>query len=45
MDALIVMILASFYNVYAYQIIMLCTLNIYDYICQLFPNKMKMREE
>ena len=29
------------HNLYVYPIITLCTLNIYNYICQLFLNKVK----
>lgn len=36
-----ILILVSFYDVYVYQIITLCTLNIHNYIFQLVPNKVK----
>ena len=39
MDVLIILTLVTFYNVYVYQIITLCAVNIYNYIFQLFLNK------
>ena len=45
MDVLIRLILVIILNIYLYQIIMLHTLNIYNYICRLFLNKVLKKED
>lgn len=38
---MLITILVSFYNVYVYKIIMLYSLYIHNYICQLFLDEVK----